>query len=84
MITPRQRHLIAAYDDGTKLRFDDLTTGQRIETTIEGEQIMLGHGQLYLKQHESIFAIDFVELPNNLWLGVKAVANVMINATRIV
>ena len=81
VITPRQRHLIAAYDDGTKLRFDDLTTGKKIETTIEGEQIMLSHGQLYIKQHESIFAIDFFELPNNLWLGVKAVANVMINST---
>ena len=83
VITPRQRHLIAAYDDGAKLRFDDLTAGRAIKTTIEGEQIMLGHGQLYIKQHESIFAIDFVELPNNLWPGVKAVANVMINSTRM-
>jgi serine/threonine protein kinase len=82
-ITPRQRHLIGAYDDGTKLRFEDLTVGRRIETTIEGEQIMLSHGQLYIKQHESIFAIDFVELPNNLSLGIKAVANVMINSTRM-
>jgi hypothetical protein len=81
VITPRQRHLIAAYDDGTKLRFEDLTAGKQIETTIEGEQLMLSHGQLYIKQHESIFAIDFVELPKNLWLGVKAVANVMINST---
>ena len=81
VITPRQRHLIAAYDDGTKLRFDDLTTQQSIETTIDGEQIMLGHGQLYIKKHESIFALDFIELPNSMLLGVKAVANVMINAT---
>jgi hypothetical protein len=44
---------------------------------------MLSHGQLYIKQHESIFAIDFVELPNNLSLGIKAVANVMINSTRM-
>ena len=82
-ITPRQRHLIAAYDDGLKLRFDDLTAGHAIETGIEGEQIMLSHGQLYIKKHESIFAIDFVELPNNLWLGIKAVANVTINSTRM-
>ena len=83
VITPRQRRLIAAYDGGIKLRFDDVTAGKRIETTIEGEQIMLSHGQLYIKQHESIFAIDFVEPPNNLWLGIKAVANVMINSTRM-
>jgi hypothetical protein len=81
VITPRQRHLIAAYDDGTKLIFADLTAGQQIKTTIAGEQIMLSHNQLYIKQHESIFAIDFVELPNNSWLGIKAVANVMINST---
>ena len=82
-VTPRRRHLIAAYDDGLKLRFEDLTTGQGIATGVEGEQIMLSHGRLYIKQHESIFAIDFVETPNNLWLGVKAVANVTINSTRM-
>lgn len=82
-ITPRRRHLIAAYDDGMKLRFDDLTTRKCIQTGIDGEQIMLSHGRFYLKQHESIFAIDLVETPNNLWLGVKAVANVMMNATRM-
>lgn len=81
VITPRQRHLIAAHDDGIKLRFDDLTTQQSIETTIDGEQIMLGQGQLYIKKHESLFAVDFVELPHSTLLGVKAVANVMINAT---
>lgn len=82
-VTPRLRHLVAAYNDGTKLRFDDLTAGHGIATEINGEQLMLSHGQLYIKQHESIFAIDFVELPNKLWLGVKAVANVMINATQM-
>ena len=80
-ITPRLRHLVAAYDDGTKLRFEDLTAGKCIETGIEGEQLMLSRGRLYIKQHESVFAIDFVELANNLCLGVKAVANVMMKAT---
>ena len=82
-VTPRLRHLVAAYDDGTKLRFDDLTAGRSIATEINGEQLMLSHGELYIKQHESIFAIDFVELANKLCLGVKAVANVMINATQM-
>lgn len=82
-ITPRRRHLIAAYDDGMKLSFEDLTTGQGIETGIDGEQIMVSHGRLYIKQHESIFTIDFVETPHSLRLGVKAVANVMINSTRM-
>ena len=83
IVTPRQQHLIAAYHDGKRLRFDDLTTRQPIGTTVEGEDLMLSHGQLYIKQHEHIFAIDFVELPHNTLLGLRSVANVMMNSTRM-
>ena len=83
IVTPRQRHLIAACHDGTRLRFHDLTTDQNIETQIEGEEVMLSHGQLYIKQHENIFAIDLIELPNKFLLSLRSVANVMMNATRM-
>jgi hypothetical protein len=83
VVTPRQRHLIAAYNDGVRLRFHDLTIGQEIETQNEGEEVMLSHGQLYLKQHENIFAIDFIELPNKCLLGLLPVANVMMRSTRM-
>ena len=83
MITPRRQHLIAAYHDGTQLRFHDLTTKRLIDTHVKGEEVMLSHGQLYIKQHVQIFAIDFVELPNNTLLGLRSVANVMINSTRM-
>jgi hypothetical protein len=82
-ITPRRQHLIAAYHDGVQLRFRDLTMDRLIETRVEGEEVMLSHGQLYIKQHEHIFAIDFVELPNNTLLGLRSVANVMMNSTRM-
>jgi hypothetical protein len=82
-ITPRRQHLIAAYHDGAQLRFRDLTMDRLIETQVEGEEVMLSHGQLYIKQHEHIFAIDFVELPNNTLLGLRSVANVMMNSTRM-
>jgi hypothetical protein len=82
-ITPRRQHLIAAYHDGAQLRFRDLTMDRLIETHVEGEEVMLSHGQLYIKQHEHIFAIDFVELPNNTLLGSRSVANVMMNSTRM-
>lgn len=82
-ITPRQRHLIAAYHNGAQLRFRDLTTDRLIESQVEGEEVMLSQGQLYIKQHEHIFAIDFVELPNNTLLGLRSVANVMMNSTRM-
>ena len=83
ILTPRQQHLVAAYHDGAQLRFRDLTTDQFIETEVRGEEVMLSHGQLYIKQHEHIFAIDFVELPNKTLLGLRPVANVMINSTRM-
>ena len=83
MITPRRRHLIAAYHDGTQLRFRDLTMNRSIDTEVKGEEVMLSHGQFYIKQHEHIFAIDFVELPNNTLLALRSVANVMINSTRM-
>ena len=83
IVTPRRQHLVAAYHDGMQLRFRDLTAAQFIETEIQGEEVMLSHGQLYIKQHEHIFAIDFVELPNKTLLGLRSVANVMINSTRM-
>jgi len=83
MITPRRQHLIAAYHDGAQLKFHDLTMKRLIDTHVKGEEVMLSHGQLYIKQHEQIFAIDFVELPNNTLLGLRSVANVMINSTRM-
>jgi hypothetical protein len=54
-----------------------------IETQVEGEEVMLSQGQLYIKQYEHIFAIDFIELPNNTLLGVRSVANVMMSSTRM-
>jgi len=83
VVTPRRQHLIAAYHDGTRPRFHDLTTDRLIETQIEGEDVMLSHGRLYIKQHEHILALDFIEPPNNLLLGLRAVANVMMSSTRM-
>jgi hypothetical protein len=83
IVTPRRQHLIAAYHDGWQVRFHDLTINREIETQIEGEEVMLSHGRLYLKQHEHIFAVDFIELPNNMLLGLRSVADVMMSATRM-
>ena len=81
--TPRRRHLVAAYNDGTRLQFRDLTVDRNIDTHIEGEEVMLSNGQLYIKQHENIFAIDFIEVANNCLVGLRAVANVMMKSTRM-
>jgi hypothetical protein len=83
VVSPRQRHLIAAFHDGTRLRFRDLTVDNDVANEVEGEDAMLSGGKLYIKQHESIFAVDLIELPQSLLLGLRPVANVMIRSTRM-
>jgi hypothetical protein len=81
--TSRSRHLIAAFMDGTRPRFQNLTLNQDLSPHIEGEDVMLHNGQFYIKQHESILAVEFIELRGSSLLGVKLVANVMLKSTRM-
>jgi hypothetical protein len=81
--SPRLRHLIAAYMDGGAPRLRDLTGDRDLTLGIAAEEIMLCGGQLYLRQRESIFAVEFAELRGDILPGVKPVANVMINSTRL-
>jgi hypothetical protein len=83
VVTPRQRHAIAAFIDASGLRLRDLTTGEDIITDVKAEAVAIGGGQLFIKQAENIFAIDFVELPKKMLLGVKPIANVMMRSTRL-
>jgi hypothetical protein len=82
-VTPRQRHLIAAYSDASGVKFCDLTTGKEIETTVKGEQVAIAEGNLFIKQAESIFQIDFIELQGKILIGVRQVANVMMRSTQM-
>jgi len=83
VVSPRQRHLIAVFHDGTRLMFRDLTVDKDVASEVEGEDAMLSGGKLYIKQHESIFAVDLIELPQSLLIGLRLVANVMIRSTRM-
>ena len=83
VVTPRQRHVIAAFIDQTGLRFRDLTTGEDIVTSVEAEEVSITNSRLFIKHSENIFAIDFVELPKKMLLGVKPIANVMMRSTRM-
>ena len=82
-ITPRQQHLIAVFLENGRLRFRDLTTGKEIMNEVDGEEVMVCNGQLYLKKHEHILAVDFIELPQSMLLGLRPVANVMMQATQV-
>lgn len=81
--TPRLCHLIAAFMDGTRPRFHNLTLNQELSPRIEGEDVMLHNGQFYIKQHENILAVEFIELRGSTLLGVQLAANVMLKSTRM-
>jgi len=83
VVTPRQRHLIAVYTDASEVKFWDLTTDREIESTFKGEQVAIAEGNLFIKQAESIFQIDFIELRGRILIGIKQVANVMMRSTQM-
>jgi hypothetical protein len=81
--TPRLGHVVAAYMNGATPCFRDLTAARDLALGIEAEEIMLSGEQFYVKQRESIFAVEFIELRGDILLGLKPVANVMIKSTRM-
>ena len=81
VVTPRLRHLVAAYMEGGAPRIRDLTDGRDLPLGIDGEGVVLCDGQFYVKQRDSIFAVEFVELRGGILPGIKPVANVMIKST---
>jgi len=83
VVTPRQRHLIAAYTNASQVKFWDLTTNKEIESTVKGEQVAIADGKLFIKQAESIFQIDFIEMQGRTLIGIKQVANVMMRSTQM-
>jgi hypothetical protein len=83
VVTPRLRHLVAAYTDGGAVRLRDLTAGRDLPLSIAGEEMALSGGGLYVKQGETIFAVEFLELGRDILPGVRAAANVMLKSTRL-
>lgn len=81
LVTPKQQHLIVAFMDGLKPHFFDLTANVELGPTIEGEAVMVNEGRFYVKQHEHIVAVEFLELPHHILLTTRVVANVMLKST---
>jgi hypothetical protein len=67
--------------DGLKPRFVDLTRNVELGPAIAGEAVMLNEGRFYVKQHENIVAVEFLELPHHILLTARVVANVMLKST---
>lgn len=83
VVTPRLRHLVAAYIDRGAPRLRDLTADRDLPLPFGGEEFALCGGGLYVKQGEQIFAVEFLELRGEVLPGVRAAANVMMNSTRM-
>lgn len=83
VVTPRLRHLVAAYIDSGVTRLRDLTAGRDLPLPFGGEEIAQSGGSLYVKQGEQIFAVEFLELRGEVVPGVKAAGNVMMKSTRM-
>ncbi len=83
VVTPRLRHLVAAYLEGGVPRLRDLTAGLDLPLSIGGEELALCGGGFYVKQGEHVFAVEFLELGKKISPGVRAAANVMMNSTRM-
>jgi hypothetical protein len=83
VVTPRLRHLVAAYMDGGAPRLRDLTAGRDLPLSIAVEEMAVSGGGLYVKQGENVFAVEFLELGGDILPGVRAAASVMIKSTRL-
>lgn len=82
-VTPRLRHPVLAYMDGSNPCFYDLNGARELAPRIEGEEIMLYGGQFYVRQRENIFAVEFIELRGGLMTGLRLAANVLPKSTRL-
>ena len=57
-ITPRQQHIIAAWLDGSAVRFRNLTTGTDLPVQVSAEQMMMSEGHIYLKAGTSLLKLS--------------------------
>ncbi|HWW75960.1 MAG TPA: hypothetical protein VNZ44_11210 [Pyrinomonadaceae bacterium] len=83
VLTPRLRHAVAAYVEDGAPRLRDLTAGRDLPLSIGGEEMAVCGGRLYVKQGESVFAVEFLELGKKISPVVSTAANVMMKSTRM-
>lgn len=83
VLTPRLRHLVAAYVEDGAPRLRDLNDGRDLPLSIGCEEMALCGGRLYVKQGEQVFAVEFLELGKKISPGVRGAANVMMKSTRM-
>ncbi len=82
-LTPRQRHLIAAWRDSAQVRFRDLSSGQDLNAEVSGNELFVSGGRIYLRQESRLLEVSFTELPHTVLVNPRVVGNVLPNATQV-
>jgi len=82
-ITPKFNRTIIAILENDKLKLYDAFFGKEIETDITGQTILSYDGRLYIKNNESLYELEFMELPTKTLAAMTLVGNILENATQI-
>jgi hypothetical protein len=82
-IIPQSAHAAAAWVENGQLHLFNLTRGQDIVCQIDAEDIMTCDSRVYVKQNDSLWEIEFVELPAMTLVKTRLASNVMEQATQL-
>ena len=82
-VTPRWNRLIAAWREGSAVRFFDLTQNAPLPAALAGDALMSCAGRLYIKNGGAIAEVRFLELPAGIQAALHPVANVLSGATTL-
>jgi len=82
-ITPKFNRSIIATLENDKLKLYDAYFGKEIETDIYGQSMLSYDGRLYLKNNDSLYELEFMELPTKTLAAITLVGNILENATQI-
>ena len=82
-LTPRQRHLIAAWIDSAQVRFCDLSSGQDLNAEVSGNELFVSGGRIYIRQESRLLEVGFTELPHTVLVKTRVGGNVLPNAAQV-
>ena len=82
-VTPKSRDVIAASLKRHQLSLHNVSKRRDIVSDIEAEDVMSYNGRIYIKQGESIFELEMLELPNSLIVKPQVVGNVLEKSTQL-
>lgn len=80
--TPKVNHPVVARVQGGLLRLFDLTANKEMNSTISAQEVMSYDGRIYVRNHSSVFEIEYTELPTNILVTAKKVGEVLEQSTQ--